>query len=193
MKKIVFLALVSAFILAQSALTADTYVFDKRHSTMGFQIRHLFEKIPGKFDDFDGKIQFDEANPENSSVDVTIKAASIDTGVEPRDKQLKSSDFFDVEKFSEITFKSKSVKRTSDNTADITGDLAMPGVTKEVVLKAELLGRGPNGKGGINSGWEATTKLKRSEFGLTWNQIIEGTQAVGDDVDIDLRVSADKK
>jgi|ERR1700756_684726 polyisoprenoid-binding protein YceI len=93
MKKIVFLALVSAFILAQSALTADTYVFDKRHSTMGFQIRHLFEKIPGKFDDFDGKIQFDEANPENSSVDVTIKAASIDTGVEPRDKQLKSSDF----------------------------------------------------------------------------------------------------
>ena len=106
---------------------------------------------------------------------------------------MKSSDFFDVEKFPEITFKSKSVKRTGDNTADITGDLAMHGVTKEVVLKAELLGKGPNGKGGINSGWEATTELKRSEFGLTWNQIVEGTQAVGDDVDIDLRVSADKK
>jgi polyisoprenoid-binding protein YceI len=193
MNKIVLLVSILAFLLAESALTADTYFFDKRHSTMGFQIRHLFAKIPGKFDDFDGKIQLDEANPESSSVEVTIKAASIDTGVDMRDKQLKSSDFFDVEKFPEITFKSKSAKRTGDNTADVTGDLSMHGVTKEVVLKAELLGKGPNGKGGINSGWEATTKLKRSEFGLTWNQIVEGTQAVGDDVDIDLRVSADKK
>ena len=193
MNKIVLLAAVSAFVLAQSAFTTDTYVFDKRHSTMGFQVRHLFSKVPGKFDDFDGKIQFDEAKPENSSVEVTIKAASVNTGVDPRDKDLRSDHFFDVEKFPEITFKSKSVKQTGDSTADITGDLTMHGVTKEVVLKAELLGKGPNGKGGINSGWEATTKLKRSEFGLTWNQIIEGTQAVGDDVDIDLRVEANKQ
>jgi polyisoprenoid-binding protein YceI len=193
MKRILFLASVSVFILAQSALSADTYVFDKRHSTMGFQVRHLFSKIPGKFDDFQGQIQFDEADPQNSSVEVTIKTASIDTGVEMRDKQLRSADFFDAEKFPEITFKSKSVKRTGETTGEVIGDLDMHGVTKEVALKVELLGKGAGEKGKTMSGWEATTNLKRSEYGLTWNKIIEGTQAVGDDVEIDLRVEADKQ
>jgi polyisoprenoid-binding protein YceI len=191
MNKIVLLASVSAFVLAQSAFTADTYVFDKKHSTMGFQIRHLFSKVPGKFDDFDGKIQFDETNPENSSVEVTIKTASIDTGVDMRDKDLRSPNFFDVEKFPEITFKSKSVKRTGETTAEVTGELTMHGVTKEVVLKVEFLGKGANGKGGSVSGWEATTSLKRSEYGLTWNKLIEGAQIAGDNVEIDLRVEAD--
>src|SRR6516162_5756203 len=114
MKIITFLASVSAFVLSQSALSADTYVFDKKHSTMGFQIRHLFSKVPGKFDDFDGKIQFDDANPQNSTVEVTIKTASVNTGVEMRDKDLRSANFFDAEKFPEITFKSKSVKKTGE-------------------------------------------------------------------------------
>jgi polyisoprenoid-binding protein YceI len=191
MKKILFVASVIAFILAQSAFTADTYVFDKAHSTMGFQVRHLFSKVPSKFDDFDGKIQFDEANPENSSVEVTIKASSVDTGVEMRDNNLKSADFFDVEKFPEITFKSKSVKRTGENTGEVTGDLTMHGVTKEEVLKVELLGKGAGPKGKTVSGWEAKTNLKRSEFGLTWNKAVEGMQIAGDDVEIDLRVEAD--
>ena len=192
MKKILLLALISAFVLAQSAFTADTYVFDKHHSTMGFQVRHLFSKVPGKFDDFEGKIQFDEANPENSSVEVKIKTATIDTGVEKRDQDLRSANFFEVEKFPEITFTSKSVKRTGEATAEVTGDLAMHGVTKEVVLNVELLGKGPEGDGKTTSGWEAKINLKRSDFGLTWNKVIEGTQVVGDDVEIDLRVKADK-
>jgi polyisoprenoid-binding protein YceI len=191
MKKILFLASISAFVLAQSAFTAETYVFDKRHCTMGFQVRHLFSKVPGKFDDFEGRIQFDEANPENSSVEVTIKTASVDTGLAARDNALRSSDFFDVEKFPVITFKSKSVKRTGETTAEVTGDLTLHDVTKEVVLKVELLGKGANGKGGAVSGWEAITNLKRSEFGLTWNKLIEGAQIASDDVDIDLRVEAD--
>jgi polyisoprenoid-binding protein YceI len=191
MKKILLVASVTAFVFAQSAFTADTYVFDKAHSTMGFQVRHLFSKVPGKFDDFDGKIQFDEANPENSSVEVTIKASSVDTGVEMRDENLRSGDFFDVEKFPEITFKSKSVKRTGENTGEVTGDLTMHGVTKEIVLKVELLGKGAGPHGKPASGWEAKTNLKRSEFGLTWNKAIEGMQIAGDDVEIDLRVEAD--
>jgi polyisoprenoid-binding protein YceI len=193
MKIITFLASVSAFVLSQSALSADTFVFDKAHSTMGFQIRHLFSKVPGKFDDFAGKIQYDDANPQNSSVEVTIKTASIDTGVEMRDKDLRSANFFDVEKYPEITFKSNSVKQTGENTADVTGDLSMHGVTKEVVLKVELLGKGAGPQGTTLSGWEAKTNVKRSDFGLTWNKMIEGTQMVGDDVDIDLRVEADKQ
>jgi polyisoprenoid-binding protein YceI len=149
--------------------------------------------VPGKFDDFEGKIQFDEANLESSSVEVTIKAASVDTGVAKRDENLRSPDFFDVEKFPEITFKSKSVKRTGENAGEVTGDLTMHGVTKEVVLKVELLGKGAGPHGKPVSGWEATTNLKRSEFGLTWNKLIEGAQIAGDDVEIDLSVEADKQ
>ncbi len=192
MKKLHLLTAFSAFLLAQSAL-ADVYVIDKVHSTMGFQVRHLFSKVPGKFDDFSGQVQFDEADPEKSSVQVNIKAASIDTANEQRDKDLRSQNFFDAAKYPEITFKSKSVKKTGDSTADITGDLTMHGVTKEVVLKAELLGKGAGMQGKTVSGWEATTALKRSDFGLSWNKAIEGTQIVGDDVQIDLRVEADKK
>jgi polyisoprenoid-binding protein YceI len=193
MKKILLLALVSAFVLAQSGFAADTYVFDKAHSTMGFQVRHLFSKVPGKFDDFQGKIQFDEANPENSTVEVKIKTASVDTGVAMRDKDLRSPNFFDVEKFPEITFTSKSVKRTGETTGEVTGDLTMHGVTKQVVLNVELLGKGAGMEGKTVSGWEAKTNLKRSEFGLSWNKMIEGTQVVGDDVEIDLHVEADKE
>jgi polyisoprenoid-binding protein YceI len=194
MKKLATLTCLSAALLIQSAFAADTFVFDKAHSTIGFQVRHLFSTVPGKFDDFTGTINYDEANPENSSVDVTIKTASVDTGVKMRDDDLRSPNFFDAAKFPEITFKSKSVKMAGNNTADVTGDLTMHGVTKEVVLKVELLGKGTGMKpGSVVSGWNGSTALKRTDFGLTWNKVIEGTQVVGDDVKIDLNVEADKK
>jgi polyisoprenoid-binding protein YceI len=193
MNKITPLALLSALLIAHAAFAADTFVFDKAHSTIGFQVRHLFSKVPGKFDDFSGQIVLDEANPEQSSVEVTIKTASVDTGVKMRDDDLRSPNFFDATKFPEITFKSTSVKTTGENTADVTGNLSMHGVTKEVVLKVELLGKGAGMQGAITSGWDAGTALKRSDFGLSWNKVIEGTQVVGDDVQIELHVEADKK
>ena len=193
MNKTTPLALLSAILIAHSAFAADTFVFDKAHSTIGFQVRHLFSKVPGKFDDFSGQIQLDEANPEQSSVEVTIKTASVDTGVKMRDDDLRSPNFFDAKKFPEIAFKSTSVKRTGENTADVTGNLSMHGVTKEVVLKVELLGKGAGMQGSTVSGWDAGTALKRSDFGLSWNKVIEGTQVVGDDVQIELHIEADKK
>jgi polyisoprenoid-binding protein YceI len=194
MKKLMILTYLSAFLVIHSAFAADNFVFDKNHSTIGFQVRHLFSNVPGKFDDFGGSINFDEANPEQSSVDVTIKTASIDTGVKMRDDDLRSPNFFDAEKYPTITFKSKSVKSTGKDTADVTGDLTMHGITKEVVLKVEFAGKGPGPKPGtLISGWEATTALKRSDYGLSWNKVIEGTQVVGDDVKIDLQVEADKQ
>jgi polyisoprenoid-binding protein YceI len=193
MNKIALLLLLSALLIAHSTFAADTFVFDKAHSTIGFQVRHLFSKVPGKFDDFSGQIQLDEANPEQSSVEVTIKTASVDTGVKMRDDDLRSPNFFDAAKFPEITFKSTSVKRTGENTADVTGNLSMHGVTKEVVLKVELLGKGAGMQGATVSGWDAGTALKRSDFGLSWNKVIEGTQVVGDDVQIELHLEADKK
>lgn len=194
MKKLLTLTCLSALLIVQSALAADTYAIDKAHSSIGFQVRHLFSNVPGKFDDFTGTIQFDEANPEQSSVEVKIKAASINTGVKMRDEDLRSPNFFDAAKFPEISFQSKSVKKTGDNLFDVTGDLTMHGVTKEVVLKAELLGKGAGMKpGSVLTGWDATTAIKRSEFGLAWNKVIEGTQVVGDDVKIELHIEADKK
>jgi polyisoprenoid-binding protein YceI len=194
MKKLTTLTCLSVVLLIQSAFAADTFVFDKVHSTIGFQIRHLFSTVPGKFDDFEGTINFDEANPDNSSVEVTIQSASINTGFEKRDDDLRSPNFFDAKKFPTITFKSTSVKATGSNTADVTGDLTMHGVTKEVVLKVELIGKGPGMKpGSLVSGWDASTALKRSDYGLAWNKVIEGTQIVGDDVKIELHVEADKQ
>jgi polyisoprenoid-binding protein YceI len=194
MKKLITLTCLSALLIAHSAFAADTYAIDKAHSSIGFQVRHLFSNVPGKFDDFTGTIQFDEASPEQSSVEVSIKTASINTGVKMRDDDLRSPNFFDAAKFPELSFKSKSVKKTADNMFDVTGDLTMHGVTKEVVLKAELLGKGAGMKpGSVLTGWDGTTAIKRSEFGLAWNKVIEGTQVVGDDVKIELHIEADKK
>jgi len=193
MKGFILTTVLSVLLAASSVLAADIYVFDKAHSTLGFQVRHLFSEVPGKFTDFSGQIQFDETDPEQSSVEVTINAASINTSNDQRDEHLKSPDFFDVKKFPEITFKSKSVKKTSANTADVTGDFTMHGVTKEVLLDVKLLGKGPGMQGTIVSGWKGTTTLKRSDFGLIWNKVIEGTEVVGNDVQIDLHIEADKK
>src|SRR5580692_3969536 len=193
MKKLNILTCCSALLIVQSASAADTFAIDKAHSSIGFQVRHLFSNVPGKFDDFSGTIVFDVANPEQSSVEVSIKTASIDTGVKMRDDDLRSPNFFDATKFPETTFKSKSVKKTGDNTFDVTGDLTMHGVTKEVVLKVELIGKGAGMKGSVLTGWDATTALKRSDFGLAWSKVIEGTQVVGDDVKIELHIEADKK
>jgi polyisoprenoid-binding protein YceI len=194
MKKSILLAVLPALLAVSSAKAVDTYAFDKVHSNLGFEVRHLFSKIPGKFADFTGQIQYDEGNPEQSSVEVKIDAKSITTSDDQRDADLKSPNFFDVAKYPQITFKSKTVKKTGDGKFDVSGDFTMHGVTKEVVLKVELLGKGPGPKEGTTvSGWEATTAIKRSDYGLTWNKVIEGTQVVGDDVTIDLKVEADKK
>src|SRR3984893_15710100 len=109
-KLIIILTCCSALLIVQSAFAADTYVFDKAHSAIGFQIRHLFSNVPGKFDDFTGTIQYDEANQEQSYVDVNIKTASIDTGVKMLDNDLRSVNFFETTKRPERSFKSKSVK-----------------------------------------------------------------------------------
>src|ERR1700736_2140699 len=165
MKKLQTLTLLSAALLVQSAFAADTYVIDPAHSSVGFQIRHLFSNVPGKFDEFSGSIQYDDASPEQSSVEVDIKTPSIDTGVKMRDDDLRSPNFFDATKYPETLFKRKSVKTTGNNSFEVTGDLTMHGVTKEVVLKVELVGKGAGLKpGSFVSGWDATTALKRSDF-----------------------------
>lgn len=183
------LALTLGLALAQT-FAGEKYAIDPVHSTVGFKVKHLFSYVSGRFDDVKGIIDVDPAMPENSSVEVTIATKSINTANTKRDDHLRSPDFFHVEKFPEMTFKSKKVVRTGDKTADVIGDLSLHGVTKEVVLKTTFLGKGKGMTGDLQTGWEAKTKIKRSDFGLTWSKLIEGVQVVGDEIDIELLIEA---
>src|ERR1035437_2848495 len=130
-----------------TSAAVETYAIDPVHSSVGFSIRHFVSKVPGTFTKFSGTITVDRANLEKSSVEATIDVGSVNTANEKRDGHLKSPDFFDTAKFGTATFKSKSWKKTGEDSYDITGDLTLHGVTKEIVLKTKLLAFGPGMQG----------------------------------------------
>jgi len=168
-----------------------TYKIDKSHSEAIFQVRHLVTKVRGRFTDFEGAIEFNEANPEQSSVHFTINTTSIDTAEPDRDKHLRSADFFEVEKFPQITFVSKRIVKRGAETYDVTGDLSIPGVTKEVVLPVAHMGKAKDPWGNDRIGFEAESSLNRKDYGLHWNAALEtGGFLVGDDVKISLEIQA---
>ncbi len=193
MKKTLLLFSVIALGSILSAQADETYKIDPVHSSISFKVRHFFSYVTGKFTKFEGTVHVDSEHPEKSSVTATIQASSIDTQNEKRDGHLQSPDFFDVAKYPTITFKSKSVKRTGEDSGDIVGDLTMHGVTKEITLHAKFLGKG-KGMGGDISGWELSTAepIKRSDYGLNWSKTVEGTAVVGQDVEVTIEAEADK-
>ncbi|HEX5030810.1 MAG TPA: YceI family protein [Candidatus Eisenbacteria bacterium] len=191
MRKLVptsFLALMLAFATAASAAPA-TWTIDPNHSEVGFSIRHFFSKVPGTFGKFSGSVVYDPQKPENSSVKADIDPASIDTKNEKRDNHLRSDDFFDVVKFPTLTFVSTKVTAAGENKIKVDGNLTMHGVTKPVTLDVTFLGAGPSREGEQRSGFEATAKLNRKDFGILWNKTLDqGGTMLGDDVDIRLNV-----
>jgi polyisoprenoid-binding protein YceI len=189
----IYLSLFAFGGLVSSASAApENYKIDPVHSSITFKVRHLFSYVTGKFTKFDGTFSVDADAIDQATVTSTVQTASIDTANSHRDDDLKGADFFESAKFPEITFKSKSVAQTGDKKADIVGDFTMHGVTKELTLHAEFLGKGKGMKGEI-SGWHlAADPIKRSDYGLNWNKAIEGTQVVGDDVEITIDIEADK-
>lgn len=172
------------------AVAVDTYEFDSTHSAIGFKIRELFRYVPGRFNQFSGKIVFDEAAPEKSSVNVTIQAASIDTANAKRDKDLRSPRFFDVAKFPELTFKGRKVEKKDDKTFVVTGDLTIHGVTQAVPVTVEFLGKGKGTQGEPVSGWSGSTTIDRTKFGVVYNSVVEGSKLLGDEVKIEIQVEA---
>tara|TARA_B100001989_G_scaffold246381_2_gene217215 strand:+ start:779 stop:1402 length:624 start_codon:yes stop_codon:yes gene_type:complete len=181
---------------ASPAFAEDTktgpehYEFDTVHTQIIFFVDHVgFSKSEGEFTDFGGHYILDRKNPENSSVEVTIDTASIDMDDEKWDAHMKNEDFFNVEKFPEMTFKSTGVNVTGDNTAEITGDLTLLGVTKPVTLNVthNKSDKHPF-SGKFVSGFSATANLKRSEFGMNY-----GLPAIGDDVEIRIEVEGIRK
>lgn len=182
-------ALMMGFFLFGTLAFAETYKIDDTHTTVGFKIRHLFSNIQGRFDKFEGTIEYDPKNPSAWKTNATVQAASINTNVESRDKHLRTADFFDVEKFPVITFKSTEVVNATEKSAQLKGDLTIHGVTKPVTLDLQILGVGKDPWGNVRAGFTATTKINRKDFGLTWNETLEtGGVLVGEEVDITLDV-----
>jgi polyisoprenoid-binding protein YceI len=189
--KLFLLAALAASLVASVRADVETYAIDSVHSSVGFSVRHFVSKVPGSFTRFAGTITVDRANLENSSVQATIEIGSVSTANDKRDAHLKTPDFFDFAKFPAMTFKSKAWKKTGDDAFDVTGDLTIKDVTKEVVLKVKLLGFGPGMQGAMLSGWEATTTINRTEFGINGPAML-GTM-LGDDVAVTIGVEADLK
>lgn len=174
-----------------TAVQTRTYAIDKAHSEAAFQVRHLVTKVRGRFTDFEGTVAMNPDAPEESSVEATIQAASIDTDQPDRDAHLRSADFFSVEQFPTLTFKSTRVSKTGSDAYDVAGDLTIRGVTRQVVLPVTFLGFAKDPWGGERAGFEAELKINRKDYGLVWNAALEtGAFLVGDEVRISLSVQA---
>lgn len=166
-----------------------TYAIDPSHSHVGFKIRHLVvSKVRGSFGAFTGTLRVAD-EPLDSSVEVSVDLASIDTGDEQRDGHLRSADFFDVERFPTMTFRSTGVRETGPGRYEVDGELSLRGVTRPVTLATTFEGSARDPFGNDKAAFSATAKVNREEFGLTWNQALEaGGVLVGRDVDVEIEV-----
>lgn len=161
---------------------------DSAHSQVTFSVRHMMiSTARGRFGEVNGTVEFDEADPAKSSVNVQIDAASIDTRDAQRDQHLRSADFLDVANYPTMTFVSKRVEKIDNNHGRIIGDLTIRGVTHEVVLETEYAGQAKSPWGTTSAGFSAKTAISRKEWGLEWNAALEtGGVLVGDQVNIDI-------
>jgi len=184
----------AALLAASPVLGAETFVIDKGHSEVGFQIRHMMSKVRGRFTDFEGRVLADRAKPEASSVELTIQSTSIDTANPNRDKDLRGADFFDVEKHPTITFKSTRITPKGKDSYDVTGTLTIRGVSKEVTLPVSFLGFMKDPRGSERAGFETAVTLNRKDFGIVWNRALDaGGVLLGDDVWVSINLETRKE
>ena len=174
-----------------SSETAKTYVIDKTHSDVSFQVRHLVTKVRGRFADFDAEIRAVPEAPEESSVRFTIRSASIDTDLPDRDQHLRSADFFDADEHPEITFVSSRIRPAGDDRYDVTGLLTLRGVAKEMTLPVSFLGFVSDPWGNEKAGFETEVVLNRKDFGMVWNAALDnGGVVLGDKVTVSIALEA---
>jgi polyisoprenoid-binding protein YceI len=172
--------------VAVDAPTTTSWALDPVHSNVEFAVRHMMiATVRGRLAGVSGTVALNDADPATDVIDVTIDVGTIDTREAQRDAHLRSADFFDVEQFPRITFRSSAVTRISDEQFKATGNLTIRDVTRPVALDVTAGGRVTDPWGNERLGFSATTRIKRSDFGLTWNQVLEaGGVAVGDEVKI---------
>ena len=181
----IFLLILAAVITSSiTASAARTYRVDPVHSMALFSAKRFnVSQIHGRFHAISGTIVTDQDDIEKSSVEIEIKTESVDTGNGRRDTHLRSPDFFNVKQFPVMKFKSTQVKKTGENSFEITGDMTIHGVTKSVTATAELIGSSEGGRGGSLIGFETTFTLKRSDFGMNFM-----TGGIGDEIKITLAI-----
>jgi polyisoprenoid-binding protein YceI len=163
---------------------------DPSHTHVGFGVRHLMiSTVKGRFAGVNGGVSLENGTVGTAKIDVTIDAASIDTGVAQRDDHLRSADFFDVTRFPTLAFESRRIDRTAKDALRVTGDLTIRDVTREVQLEVSELGRAKDPWGGERAGYSASARINRRDFGLTWNQALEtGGFVVGDEIALTIEV-----
>ena len=187
MKKLLLMAITLLSLNAMSAQTENgEYVLDKDHANIGFEVSHLgFSFVVGRFNKFDGTVKFEAGG--NSEVNFTVEAKSIDTNNKQRDKHLRNEDFFDVETFPTVNFKSTKVTyNESGDPLTIVGELLLHGVKKEVTFDVIAIGAG-EARGKIKAGYKATTSIIRNDFGMT------GFETIGSKIDITVNLEIQKK
>jgi polyisoprenoid-binding protein YceI len=197
MRKILFAVVLAALAAAPGfAQTPNTWRIDANHSAQQFSVRHMgISKVQGQFTKVTGTVELDEKDITKSSVNATIDVSSVDTRVESRDNDLRSPNFFDVAKYPTMTFQSKKITQSGGGKLQVVGDLTLHGVTREVTLEVD----GPSSAikdpgGNLRRGFEATTKINRQDFGLTYNKALgTGELVVGDEISITLDIEIVKK
>jgi polyisoprenoid-binding protein YceI len=173
-----------------SSAFATTWNVDSGHSNVIFTVRHLVSKVSGTFNDFSGSVVLDSDKPENSIVKFEVRTESIFTSLKVRDEHLRSSAFFDSNRFKTANFTSKRIAAAGKGLFKVEGMLEIRGIEKPVALEVEYLGTSKDQAGANRSGFTARTQLKRSDFGLTWNQITEaGLPVLGDEVEMQFNIS----
>ena len=180
--------------VSYAPIPGGEYKIDPQHSIIGFAIRHLeINWVEGRFKDFTGTIRYDDSDITKSSVDFTAKIESIDTGVEARDKHLRTADFFDAATHPSMTFKSTRVERKGKDKYVLHGDFTLKGVTKQVALPFTITGAIKDPWGNTRFGIIAETKINRRDYGITWGKPMEnGGLDVGNEVTIQLQLEAMK-
>ena len=184
----------AAAVLTSASVVANTWEIDRVHSSVGFQVNHMvISKVNGKFDSFNGTINFDGKDFSKASVVVNIDPKTIDTDNERRDGHLKSPDFFAADSLPEMKFVSTSIKPLGENKFQMVGDLTMRGVTKPVTLDGEFRGT-VAAMGGTKAGFSAKGTINRQDWGVSWNKTLDaGGFVVSDNVDLLIEVEADLK
>lgn len=189
-RKLTVIAL--ALMLTAGMTQAATWSFDKAHSSVGFSVRHMvISKTVGTFNDYEGVIEFDGENVASGKVELTVQMASIDTDDEKRDGHLKTGDFFDVEKYPTMTFKSTKISNVKGSSFQMVGILTLKGVSKEVTFDCEFNGTLVDPWGNTRAGFSAETEINRQDFNVSFSKILDnGGLMVGDMVTIKLELEA---
>jgi len=190
-----FYAILVAAITTAPTLAADNWAIDGAHSSANFGVKHMMvSTVNGSFHKLTGNVVYNGKDLKGAAVEANIDASTINTGDDGRDKHLRNADFFDVEKFPTITFKSKKVVPQKDGNFDIVGDLTMHGVTKEVTLHAEPMSPPITMKGKTKVGTSATTEINRKDFGLSYGGLLDnGGAMISDKVKIELNLELTKE